>query len=129
VRAADVRVPYATFLIPLRDEFWSVVTRDVVPDPEWRGFTFHFRPGATREERLRRAAEVLGIRETDMHAVAERRAVLPSPRAGHAERIAAIDRELAGGRLALTGNWFGGLAIEDCVLRSRAEWRRVSALD
>ena len=28
-----------------------------------------------------------------------------------------------------TGNWFGGLAIEDCALRSRAEWSRLAALD
>jgi UDP-galactopyranose mutase len=36
-----------------------------------------------------------------------------------------MDRCLAGTRLALTGNYFAGLAIEDCVLRSNAEWARV----
>jgi hypothetical protein len=28
--------------------------------------------------------------------------------------------------VAVAGNWFGGLAIEDCVLRSRSEWERLA---
>jgi UDP-galactopyranose mutase len=32
---------------------------------------------------------------------------------------------LAGTRLALTGNYFTGVAIEDCVIRSRQEWVRL----
>jgi UDP-galactopyranose mutase len=127
VRKEKVRsVPYSTFLIPLKNEFHSVVTRDVVPDHDWRGFAFHFRPGKSHEERIRRAAEILRIQPADMKAVTERHAVLPSPRLGHSELVASIDEALVGERLAVTGNWFGGIAIEDCVLRSRAEWRRVS---
>jgi UDP-galactopyranose mutase len=126
-RAKVAHVPYATFLIPLEDEFHSIVTRDVVPDDDWRAFTLHFRPGKSRDERVQRAARVLKLQPADMEALAERRAVLPSPRLGHADLVAAVDRALAGQSLALTGNWFGGLSIEDCVLRSRAEWQRVSA--
>jgi len=128
VRAEKVRVPYSTFLIPLRDEFHSIVTRDVVPDPAWRAFTVHFRPGHSREEQLRRVAEVLGVQQADMRGLASRQAVLPSPVLGHAAVIEGLDRNLARERVALTGNWFGGLAIEDCALRSRAEWARVEAL-
>lgn len=128
VRAGRSPLPYATFLIPLADSFQSIVTRDVVPDAEWRAFTLHFRPGTSREERLRRACAVLRIEESDLESVRERRAVLPSPRLGHHELVQSIDRALAREPLALTGNWFGGLAIEDCVLRSRSEWRRIAAL-
>jgi UDP-galactopyranose mutase len=127
-RESVANIPYATFFIPFEDEFHSVVTRDVVPDADWRGFSFHFRPGSSRDERIRRAAAILRIAPASMEALGERHAVLPSPRLGHAERVASIDRSLAGERLAVTGNWFGGLSIEDCVLRSRAEWTRVSAL-
>jgi UDP-galactopyranose mutase len=127
-RESVASVPYATFFIPFEDEFHSVVTRDVVPDADWRGFSFHFRPGKSRDERIRRAAEILRIAPASMEALVERHAVLPSPRLGHRERVASIDQSLAGERLAVTGNWFGGLSIEDCVLRSRAEWTRVSAL-
>lgn len=52
--------------------------------------------------------------------------LLPSPVLGHDRTIAELDRMLAGTRLSLTGNYFEGLAIEDCVLRSRAEWARVA---
>jgi UDP-galactopyranose mutase len=120
-------LPPSTFLVPLQDAFHSVVTRDPVPDPAWRGFAFHFRPGLSPEARRRRAAEVLGIGPGDMVAVAERRTVLPSPVLGHQELVREVDRLLAGSRLALTGNWFAGLAIEDCAQRSRAEWGRIAA--
>jgi hypothetical protein len=28
----------------------------------------------------------------------------------------------------VTGNWFGGLSLEDCVERSRREWARLKGL-
>jgi UDP-galactopyranose mutase len=127
VPSEQVKLPYATFFIPLRDSFHSVVTRDVVPDPERRGFALHFRPGLEREQRLARAAAVLGVAPADMEDVSERATILPSPVIGHRDGVAEVDRLLAGQPLALTGNWFAGLAIEDCVLRSRSEWRRVES--
>jgi len=128
VPASKVRhLPPATFLIPLDDVFHSVVTRDPVPDPAWRGFAFHFRPGLSPEDRVRRAAAVLGLQPGDLTALSERRTVLPSPVLGHQQLVAELDRALAGSRLALTGNWFAGLSLEDCAQRSRAEWARVAA--
>src|SRR5262249_58950796 len=53
------RIPASTFLIPRQDAFFSVVTRDVVPDPAFRAFTFHFRPGQPAEDRMRRATRLL----------------------------------------------------------------------
>jgi oxygen-dependent protoporphyrinogen oxidase len=120
-------VPPSTFLIPLEDVFYSVVTRDVVPDPAWRGFTFHFKPGLSANDRLRRAVEVLRVEAKDVESAVERRSVLPSPVLGHRDLVRDVDRLLAGTRLAVTGNWFAGLSIEDCVQRSRAEWSRVAA--
>lgn len=118
-------IPPSTFLIPLEDVFHSVVTRDVVPDPTFRGFAFHFKPHLSAEDRLRRATQVLGVARADVEAAVERRAILPSPVLGHRELVADVDRLLAGTSLALTGNWFAGLSIEDCVQRSRGEWARV----
>jgi len=120
-------VPASTFLIPLDDVFYSVVTRDVVPDPVWRGFTFHFKPGLSADDRLRRACEVLGVTAADAGPAVEGTAILPAPALGHRDIVREVDRLLAGGRLAITGNWFGGLAIEDCVQRSREEWARIAA--
>jgi UDP-galactopyranose mutase len=122
-----VRVPYATFLIPRGDIFHSVVTRDIVPDPTWRGFVFHFQPGHAEADRLARATALLGVVRADLVDVSQRRTVLPSPVLGHKDVVAGLDAALASQPgLAVTGNWFAGLSIEDCVQRSRTEWQRVS---
>lgn len=127
VRASKLDLPVSMFLVPKKDVFHSVVSRDPVPDPEWRGFAIHFRPGLTPGERAARAEKVLGLRREDLEDVAEKRTVLPSPVLGHEEVVAEIDRLLAGRRLCILGNWFAGLSIEDCVDRSRIEWARVEA--
>lgn len=118
-------LPEMAFLVPVNDLFHSAVTRDPVPDALLRGFAFHFKPGHSREDRLRRVEEVLGARRDAFVDVAESTAVLPAPALGHAGVVAEIDRAVAGSRLAVTGNFFDGLALEDCVLRSKAEWARV----
>jgi UDP-galactopyranose mutase len=128
VRAEKVRLPAATFLIPRDDVFHSAVTRDSVPDPSWRAFAFHFRPGTTLESKLERVTSILGVGRPDLEEVAERRSTLPSPVLGHEVIVREIDRLSSGSRLCLTGNWFAGLSIEDCVERSCQEWARVSAL-
>ncbi len=127
VRAGKVSwVPPSTFLIPRDDIFHSVVTRDAVPDAGWRAFAFHFKPGTSREARLARALGLLRLQPVDLEDVAERRTVLPSPVLGHEEVVREVDRLLAGTKLSVTGNWFAGLSIEDCVDRSRSEWARVA---
>jgi UDP-galactopyranose mutase len=114
------------FVVPVDDVFFSVVTRDPFPDPARRGFSFHFRPGVPREQKLARMAAVLRVRPEDLGTPLEARRTLPSPELGHAGLVAEVDRCLAGGKLAVTGNYFAGLAIEDCVQRSFAEWARIA---
>ncbi len=119
-------LPECAFVVPREDSFFSCVTRDPFPDARYRGFAFHFRPGLPREARLARACELLRVEEKDLLHLAERSLTLPSPRRDHARRVAAIDRLLAGKPLALAGNYFEGLAIEDCVQRARSEWSRIA---
>jgi UDP-galactopyranose mutase len=114
------------FVVPVDDVFFSAVTRDPFPDPARRGFAFHFRPGVPREEKLARIAAVLRVSRAALDRAVEQRLTLPAPALGHDEIVADLDRCLAGTKLALTGNYFAGLAIEDCVLRSNAEWARIS---
>ena len=128
VRADRVDLPPVTFLIPRDDVFHSIVTRDSVPDASWRAFAFHFKPGTTQQARLDRALQVLRIQPSDVEERAERRTVLPSPVLGHEQVVSEVDRLTAGERLAVTGNWFAGLSIEDCVERSQREWERVADL-
>jgi UDP-galactopyranose mutase len=119
-------MPECAFVVPVDDVFFSCVTRDPFPDPERRAFAFHFRPGVARQEKLRRASEVLRVKVEELGDPVEQRLTLPAPALGHADLVHDIDAALAGGKLAITGNYFGGLAIEDCVLRSNSEWARVA---
>ena len=115
-------------LAPVDDLFFSAVTRDPVPDPKRRAFAFHFRPNVPREKRIERVAQVLGVGPEHFEHVAEKRVVLPAPVLGHEAIVAEIDRLTADTRLAVTGNYFAGLAVEDCLGRSRTECARVAML-
>lgn len=126
--AARLSLPPVAGLIGRGEPFYSVVSRDTVSDAHWRGFTFHFRPGVLGEERkIERIAQVLGIDQALLESgnVVSKLNQLPALRVGHGERAKELTQALAGHRLALVGNYFSGVAIEDCVTRSRTEFERL----
>ena len=51
--------------------------------------------------------------------------VIPSLTLGHDEWVRETDRLLSGRSLFITGNYFNGVAIEDCVTRSVLEFARL----
>ena len=117
--------PVAGLIAPDHD-FYSAVSRDIVPDARYRGFTFHFKPARLDiTAKLERIRTVLGIGEEHLMAVREHIHHLPTLRGGHHRLLTEIERELAGKRLGLTGNYFSGVSIEDCVTRSRQESERL----
>ena len=121
----DLALPRIAGLVPIDDDFFSAVSRDVVPDDRFRALAFHFRTGLSLDERLDRIAQVTGASREAFLQVSEHETSLPSPGLGHADIVRAMDQGIAGSRIYVTGNYFGGLAIEDCVLRSAAEARRL----
>ena len=126
VKKEHVNLRAVAGLIPVNDIFYSVVSRDTVPHDHYRGFTFHFKPGLMkREAKIERISRVLGLRASQLEFIAEKENYVPSLRIGHPEIIAKVERLLAGIPLFLTGNYFGGVAIEDCVSRSMSEFQRI----
>lgn len=128
VPKSHLNLPPLAGLIGRDEAFFSAVSRDTVPDARFRGFTFHFRPGALDEEgKLNRIAQVLNVPRIELGSenVAAKINLLPALRVGHGDLIYAVDNGLMGNRLALTGNYFTGVAIEDCVTRARAEFERL----
>jgi UDP-galactopyranose mutase len=127
VRVARDRcaLPECAFIVPADGIFYSAVTRDPFPDSSSRGFAFHFQPEITRERKVQCVCRTLGVSPEDLNDIAENEVTLPSPRVGHAAITADIRKLLDRRDLALTGNYFGGLAIEDCIARSFEEWQRV----
>ena len=121
----DVAFPRLAGLVPIDDVFFSAVSRDVVPDDRLRALSFHFRTGLTLDERVDHIARVTGANRKAFLHVAEHATSLSAPRLGHADLVHAIDRGIAGSHVYVTGNFFAGLAVEDCVLRSVAEAGRL----
>lgn len=115
-------------MIAINDIFFSAVSRDVVPDENYRGFTFHFRPDtADADAKLKRIGEVLKIDTEQLNNVYAKDNCLPSLVVGQEKLAAEIDTLTAGTPVYLTGNYFTGLAIEDCVSRSLLEFKRLDA--
>ncbi len=125
VPAAKLSLEPVAGIIAANDMFHSAVSRDTVPDSDRRGFAFHFRPDQPDGERMKRICEVLGVSEGDIETVVTKRMTLPSPAMGHEEIVVDIDAAADGTGVYLTGNYFDGLAIEDCVGRSQTEFGRL----
>lgn len=115
-------------IIARQDDFYAAVSRDYLDDTKYRGFTFHFLPDRLDEaQQIERICSVLSIQPDDIAANARRRNRLPALRVGHDTLVAEIDAALLGTGLALTGNYFLGVSIEDCLARSAAEFARLFA--
>ncbi|HAO33292.1 MAG TPA: amine oxidase [Candidatus Competibacteraceae bacterium] len=126
--ADRLRLPPVAGLIGRNQPFYSIVSRDTVPDARWRGFSFHFRPAVLDEQgRLDCIARVLNVPKAELGSknTVFKINQLPALRVGQGKRAIRLDIALAGTRLALAGNYFGGVAIEDCVTRARAEFERL----
>lgn len=120
------KVPQFAGLIPLSDDFYSVVSRDTVEHNEFRGFTFHFKPNIIDHNlRMKRISEILGINLKYIEHVVEKENIVPSLKVGHIDLIRKIDDLILKIPLLLTGNYFEGMAIEDCIIRSRKEYERL----
>jgi protoporphyrinogen oxidase len=126
VRADRLNLPLLAGIIGVEDDFYSVVSRDLVGDENYRAFTFHFRPkGLDEAGRLSRICQVLGVDQEQIESHISCSNRLPALRLGQAERVAEIDSALQSESLALTGNWFSGVSIEDSLIRSEQECGRL----
>jgi protoporphyrinogen oxidase len=122
--ATDLK-PFAG-LVPTNDDFFSAVSRDTVPNDHYRGFTFHFKPGIlSKEQKIEKVCSILHIRQDQIVDMQEKQNIVPSLRLGHYELVDEINALLKGHNLYLSGNYFSGLSIEDCVSRSKEEVERM----
>ncbi|MEJ2697252.1 MAG: FAD-dependent oxidoreductase [Candidatus Sulfobium sp.] len=129
VRRDSLSLGSVAGIIPRNDAFFSAVSRDSVSHDLYRGFAFHFKPGLTdRDAKMEKIAGVLGIDRGRLDQVAFRENLVPALRVGHGGLVRQVDDLLANKCLFLTGNYFIGLAIEDCVSRSLGEFRRLKRL-
>ncbi|ACF14861.1 FAD dependent oxidoreductase [Chloroherpeton thalassium ATCC 35110] len=128
LKKSDVPIKPVAAIISPSDIFFSMVSRDTVADATYRGFTFHFQTGLSDAKKMKRITEVLGVDESKILYKFSTGNIVPSLRIGHKEWLDKMDSMLKGKRLLLTGNYFGGMAIEDCVSRSRSEFERMKMM-
>jgi len=127
VQKDKLKLPPVAGIIAANDDFYSAVSRDTVSHPSYRGFAFHFKTGRLPlEAKLAKICQVLQVRKEELQVV-ERESRLPSPVVGHGALTAEIDRSIAASNLYVTGNYFAGMAIEDCIVRSGKEFERLIA--
>jgi protoporphyrinogen/coproporphyrinogen III oxidase len=121
-----VTLPVLAGLIGADDAYFSVVSRDPVPHPRWRGFTFHFKPGRLdRAGKLAVVARVLQVASESIVAVQEKINRLPALQVAHLDLALEADRVTHDQPIALVGNYLNGLSIGDCAERAVREAERL----
>jgi protoporphyrinogen oxidase len=126
VKKSDISLKPVAAMISPNDVFYSVVSRDTVPDEHFRGFAFHFKTGLDDATKRKRITDVLGVSMSKIVHSESRLNTVPSLNLGHHQWLEKTDTLLKEKKnLLLTGNFFGGMAIEDCVSRSLSEFNRM----
>ncbi len=116
-------------IIGIDAPFYSVVSRDYLPDEQYRGFTFHFKPqqlDETQQQQL--IAQVLGVSPEQFIWSARKTNTLPALDMEHYQVLMDIGSALNDLPLGLTGNYLMGVSVEDCVSRSWQEFQRLQQL-
>ena len=125
----DLTLEPVAGIIAADGDFYSAVSRDVVEHARLRGLTFHFKPGRlSDDEKVEQICDLLKLRREQLVEVFHKTNRLPAPDMGHHAAMARLDELLAGRSLALVGNYFGGVAVEDCLARVESELRRLALI-
>lgn len=128
IKATDLTSDAIAGIIAIDDAFYSAVSRDYLDHPYLRGFTFHFKPGLlNQDEKTQRICHILQIDPDDIQHIFHKTNRLPAPDMGHHALTEALDAALDGSALALIGNYFDGIAVEDCLQRVEKECTRLLA--
>lgn len=72
--------------------FYSVVSRDPLPNERYRGFTFHFKPQIDEKTRINTVCKVLNITPEQILQQKTRYSSLPSLGAGHHQNLVGTER-------------------------------------
>jgi protoporphyrinogen/coproporphyrinogen III oxidase len=109
-------------IIPLSNEFFSVVSRDTIEDEAWRSFTFHFAESkVSPAERLELIFRVLGIEDEHFSRTEIYRHILPAVRLVDLDLKEKLKNHLQGTSVSILGNYLQGMSLEDCVKHSKEE--------
>ena len=117
-------------LIGINQNFYSAVTRDVVEDDLYRGFTVHFKSAKNQvfdnKALISDFLNKLNIKSDALIDSSSKENIVPIYHQKHQQFIEQLDHYLKEkNNLFITGNFFTRLAVEDCIKRSYSEFKRM----
>jgi protoporphyrinogen oxidase len=114
------KLPYMTALIG-EPPFYSLVTADPLGHDTYRGVAIHHQVGSNLQGLLDALKMDIENKDVEVYKTSND---LPMLQKGHAQLVDKINGEQVKG-LYLCGNYFGGLAVEDCIERAFNEFQRL----
>ncbi|MFZ9034692.1 MAG: FAD-dependent oxidoreductase [Francisellaceae bacterium] len=119
-------LPEVSGLIGIDTDFYSQVTRDIIEHPYFRGFSLHYKSARLDTSKaLKHALSQFSIPPEAVIDFKFKTQTLPRYHTEHPLFLSQLDQHLKNQSLYLTGNYFTRLAMEDCVLRSQREFKRL----
>ncbi len=104
------------------NDFTSVVSRDIAPNDKYRGFTIHAQGEVDEQTLQNRICKTLDILPKNILAKGYKNSVLPNLQKGHQDFLENLTEILEiYPNIYLSGNYFQGLSLEDCLSRSKKE--------
>lgn len=124
VKKEDLALKTIAGIIPLENNFMSVVSRDYVNDDTYREMTFHFeKRGKTLDEKIDIACSVLNLDKNKIINTTTVDHILPALKIKDVTLVNNVDTYTTNNTYML-GNYYYGLSLEDCVYRSYNEYKR-----
>ncbi len=115
-------------IIPLCNRFYSAVSRDTITHNTQRAFTFHFPESPISvAERTDTILKVLNTNPKATFRTYVCKHTLPMMQLSDLHLATRLQASLQHSGIYLIGNYFEGMSLEDCVLRSQAEAERYRA--
>ncbi|WP_162902402.1 NAD(P)/FAD-dependent oxidoreductase [Facilibium subflavum] len=114
-------------IIGVEQDFYAMVSRDVIDHPDYRGFSIHFHDINTPIQTLiTHFLAKLAIKKTAVIDIHHKQNIVPMYHAKHKTFLDALYQLLhKESQLYLSGNYFTRLAMEDCVRQSHQEYDRL----
>lgn len=123
-----ISVDKLSFIIPIQeDNCFSMTTRDVKTDTQYRGFSFHFKPETKAQIEDNIVSTIFNLDNHKQFFAEETTHLLPRISKQHKTIRKNLISEIEKSDFYITGNFFNGLSLEDCVERSRHEYERYTS--
>lgn len=109
-------------LLTTTNAYTSIVSRDIAPHKKYRGFSIHAQGKITAVDLRNMLCKTLNITADCILKEMYKNNYLPQLQKGHEdflEALVASTQETPG--IYVTGNYFHGLSLEDCLQRSKQE--------